>query len=328
VVGVGSIGERHLRCFQASGRAHVGLVELNDTLRQSVAQRYNVADAFSSLDDALKQSWDAAVVAAPAHVHIPIGKQLAQAGVHMLMEKPLSTTLDGVAELAKLVEQRKLTLSVAYVHRSHPGLTAMREALLSGRFGMPKHVTVVAGQNFPFYRPGYQQTYYRDRKLGGGAIQDALTHSLNACEWLVGPITRISADAAHQVLEGVEVEDTVNVIARHGAVLASYSLNQFQAQDELSITVSCDGGSVRAEYHAGRWRWIAGPGDVWHDEVWPKMERDEWFIRQANHFLNAVECKEPVLCSLAEGVQTLQVNLAVLDSALKGGQPISIPQPA
>ena len=73
----------------------------------------------------------------------------------------------------------------------------------------------------PTYRPAYREIYYKDRTTGGGAIQDALTHVLNASEWLVGPIRRIAVDAAHQVLEGTTVEDTVHVMARHGGVLGA-----------------------------------------------------------------------------------------------------------
>ncbi len=48
----------------------------------------------------------------------------------------------------------------------------------------------------------------------GGGNQNALTHLINAGEWLIGPVDRILADAAHQLLPGVDVEDTVHVIAR------------------------------------------------------------------------------------------------------------------
>ena len=63
-------------------------------------------------------------------------------------------------------------------------LAAMREAIHEGRFGRPVQLTLVAGQHFPTYRPTYRDTYYKDRAAGGGAVQDALTHHLNAVEWL------------------------------------------------------------------------------------------------------------------------------------------------
>ena len=148
------------------------------------------------------------------------------------MEKPLGTSLEGIETLRQSLGKRNLTAAVAYVYRANPILRAMKEAIAAGRFGRPVQVIAVAGQHFPAYRPAYREIYYRDRATGGGAIQDALTHVFNAAEWLVGPINRLLADAAHQVLEGVTVEDTVHVLARHGSVMGCYSLNQHQAPDE------------------------------------------------------------------------------------------------
>ncbi|HUE73383.1 MAG TPA: Gfo/Idh/MocA family oxidoreductase [Pirellulaceae bacterium] len=318
IVGVGSIGERHLRCFQQTGRCEISFAEVNEPLRQTIADRYGVR-GFASLDEAVSQRPSVAVVCTPAHLHVPMATQLADAGIHLLIEKPLSTGLDGIEQLRETIERRRIACSVAYVYRAHPVLTAMREAILSGRFGRPLQLIAVSGQHFPTYRPAYREIYYKDRATGGGAIQDALTHVINASEWLIGPVTRLVADAAHQRLEGVSVEDTVHLLARHGDVLASYSINQHQAANENTITVVCDSGTVRFEGHECRWRWLTTPGESWHDEPHPPLERDAMFIAQANQFLDAVEGKRPVACSLDEGLQTLRVNLAALASADGGG---------
>ncbi len=315
VVGVGSIGERHLRCFQQTGRADVSVCEINDRLRGDVADRYSVPAASSNLDEALAHDPEVAVICTPAHLHIPMAIRLAEAGVHLLIEKPLSTSLDGLDRLQAIVEQRQLTAGVAYVYRAHPVLSQMREAVLEGRFGEPVQLVAVSGQHFPHYRPAYREIYYRDRATGGGAIQDALTHVVNAAQWLVGPMTQVAADAEHQVLEGVEVEDTVNVVARHGNLQASYSLNQHQAPNEGTITVICRSGVARFETHRHRWRWQTTPEQPWNDVPFEPLERDELFVRQASAFLDSVELRQPAACSLEEGKQTLRANLAILKSA-------------
>ena len=327
IIGVGSIGERHLRCFQATGRAEVSFVEINDVLRATISERYDVR-GFTDLETALAGGANvpdqptrrvtAAVIATPANRHLEIATRLADAGIHLLIEKPLSTSTDGANQLTRVVSQRGLVVGVAYVLRCYPALAAMREAVLSGRFGKPVEIVAVCGQNFPTYRPAYRDTYYVDHATGGGAIQDALTHVLNAGEWLVGPIDRLVADAAHRVLPGVTVEDTVHVLTRHGDVLGSYSLNQHQAPNEVTITVICKGGTVRWETHAQRWRWMMHPDELWHDEPYEPQPRDAMFVTQANRFLDAVEGRASLLCSLDEGLQTLRVNLAALASVNHG----------
>ncbi len=252
------------------------------------------------------------VVATPAPLHIPQAIRLAEAGAHVLIEKPLSTSPDGLDELRRLLVQRRLTAGVAYVLRSHPALEAMREAIRSGKFGRPLQVVAVSGQHFPTYRPAYASTYYANRQTGGGAIQDALTHLINAVEWLVGPADRVIADAAHRNLATTEVEDTAHVLARHGEVLASYALNQYQAPNESLLTIVCEGGTLR--FDPPGWRWMTDPGGEWRVEGPAALERDELFIRQANLFLDAVEAGTLPRCTLDEGAQTLRVNLAALRS--------------
>jgi len=318
IVGVGSIGHRHLRCFQATGRAEPSICEPNDDLRRRLAEEYRVDRTYASLEAALADPHDAAVIATPANLHVPMAIRIVECGLHLLIEKPLSTSLEGIESLRQAVARRGVVAAVAYVYRAHPILRAMRAALASGRFGRPVELAAVGGQHFPTYRPAYREIYYKDRATGGGAIQDAITHVLNMGEWLIGPIDRLLADAAHQVLEGVEVEDTVHVLTRQGGVLGSYSLNQHQAPNELTVTVVCERGTLRFENHACRWRWMPGPEQPWHDEPAGELPRDALFLAQANGFLDAIEGHGPPPCSLEDGIQTLRANLAALASARDG----------
>ena len=315
IVGVGSIGERHLRCFLSTGRVEVSLCEMNPVLRERIAQQYEVKKAYASFEKAIATRPDAVVICTPAQLHVALALAAAKAGAHQLIEKPLGTKLDGVAALQAEIERRNLTVAVGYVYRAHPALAAMREAIAGGRFGEPVQIVATCGQHFPFYRPAYRETYYRDRATGGGAVQDALTHILNAGEWLVGPVEKLTADAGHQVLEGVEVEDTVHVLTRHGGVMGCFSLNQHQSPNEVTITVICRSGTARFEYHRCRWRWMMQPGGEWTDEAVGPLERDALFTRQAQAFLDAIEGGYPPLCTVEEAIQTLRVNLGILEAA-------------
>ncbi|QDT35480.1 Gfo/Idh/MocA family protein [Thalassoglobus polymorphus] len=318
VIGGGSIGERHLRCFLKTGRAKVSLCELRPEIRERIEQEYDVAATFDSLEAALAESLDAAVICTPANLHIKMAQQLAEKKLSLLIEKPLSIATDGIDKLLQTVDENELSASIAYVYRAHPVLQSMKAAIDSGRFGKPVQVVMSGGQHFPFYRPAYREIYYTKHETGGGAIQDAMTHMLNAAEWLVGPITKLVADADHCVLEGVDVEDTVHIIARHKSVLASYNLNQHQAPNETSIAVICKNGTAKFEANKARWISCSEPGKDWDVELSVELERDDLFINQANAFLDHLEVKQPAACSLSEGLQTLKVNLAALESVRTG----------
>ena len=92
-VGVGSIGERHLRCFLQTGRVEAAILEINNPLRQKVAQKYRVTDSYADIETVLKRAFDLAVISTPAQSHIPLATRFAEAGIHLLIEKPLGTSL-------------------------------------------------------------------------------------------------------------------------------------------------------------------------------------------------------------------------------------------
>lgn len=320
VVGTGSIGLRHLRCFLATGRAFVSFVEPRDEVRSRIAHEYYPCRGYRTLEEALTHGgFDSAVIATPAQMHVSQTIQLLENNIHVLVEKPLTLDLASADCLAAAAREASAIVGVAYVYRANPLLSQMREALLSGEYGAPVELIAYGGQNFPTYRPAYRDTYYSDHATGGGAIQDALTHVFNAAQWLIGDMQKIVVDADHQVLEGVCVEDTVHAMARHeGNTLASYTLNQHQPANEMTITVVCEQGILRMENHRQRWCVVREPDTPWKDFQLPSLERDELFVRQADSFLDAIQGKSLPLCSLDEGISSLKANVAALLSWKQG----------
>jgi predicted dehydrogenase len=315
VIGCGSIGERHLRCLQHTGRAEVFTCDTNTILLQKMQQEYGVV-TFNNLNDALSShNFDGAVICTPANTHISIARTLVQHGAALLIEKPLSIGFEGIAELQNEIEASGKFAGVAYVYHFIPSVQQAREFLRAGTLGKPLQVTVVGGQHFPTFRPAYRDIYYNNHATGGGAIQDALTHLVNAVEWLIGPTTKISCVAGHQMLEGVMVEDTASVAAKNGETIVSYSLNQFQAPNETTIQIHCENGSLKIEVHEQRWAVFRRGAERWEIHPAPVSHRDDLFRAQAAAFLDGIDGKANPLCTVAEALQTLKFNIAALESA-------------
>ncbi len=316
IIGTGSIGERHLRCFQATGLAEVSGCEPNAETRERISKTYR-CPMYGSTEQAWKSGdFDAAVICTPAQTHMPVAAECLERGLHLLIEKPLSISLDGVEGVVRLAQAKKRAVGVAYVHRFILALIRTREILEQGMIGEVRQVSVESGQHFPTFRPAYRTIYYARHECGGGAIQDALTHLFHTISWLASPFRSVFAYAGHFVLEGVEVEDTVSVSGTlENGALASFSFNQFQAPNETVLSFHGPRGSIRTELHLGRVG-IFLPGDAaWRWETVPQEERDAMFIRQANSFLDAIHGKAATLATLNDGLAILHVNRAALESA-------------
>ncbi|MEO7597929.1 MAG: Gfo/Idh/MocA family oxidoreductase [Opitutus sp.] len=322
IIGCGSIGERHLRCFQRTGRAQVTACDTDPKLLATLACNYNVPTVTDWKVALASQEFDAAVICTPAHLHVPMAIQLLKSGLHVLIEKPLSQSLAGIDELIATRDAANRHAAVAYVLHVYPILQQARDFLRNGDLGPIRQVTLTSGQYFPGGRPAhavhYSKTYYRDRKMGGGAIQDALTHTANWVESVVGPTDSLICDCAHQVLPEVTVEDTVHVSARHGDILVNYTLNQFQAPNESTLQFNTARGSLKIEFHQRRWGVLRLGDQDWTWTEIPAGERDTPFIDQANRFIDQLEGKDAGLCSLEAALATLRFNLAALAAADSG----------
>jgi predicted dehydrogenase len=315
VIGVGSIGERHLRCFQQATSCRLGLVEAYAARRNDVADRYDVADRFATLDEACEHDWDAAVICTPANLHIAHAVQLAPRCGGLLIEKPLTTDLAEVPRLRTAMRDKPL--QIAYLYRVHPAVEAVKRLLDEGSLGEVLQLTIVSGQHFPTFRPAYREIYYADRRTGGGAIQDAATHLLNVAHFLVGRFDWVFCDYDHQALEGVTVEDTVNLTARanRGKVLVSLAQNQFMAPNETVIQLNGSKGSAQIRVPEHRYGVLRHGETSW---TWSEpllLERDDWFKVQARRFVEVLAGRERPTCPLDEAVHTTKIGLAALASA-------------
>ncbi|QDT49304.1 4-carboxy-2-hydroxymuconate-6-semialdehyde dehydrogenase [Symmachiella dynata] len=316
IVGGGSIGERHLRCFRdIDNDAEVGLCDVREEIRSQLAQRYGLAKTFADLSEATQQHWDAAVICTPAHLHVAHAVALAEHADALMIEKPLSTSLDDIPRLRGAWAGR--VVNIAYVLRVNPLVQAAKQILESGEMGDLLEVVASSGQHFPTFRPAYREIYYTRHETGGGAIQDAATHQFNMVQYLAGDFDWVFCDSGHQALEGVEVEDTVHLTGRTGGgrTMVNASLNQFMAPNETVVRLNCRGGSVKLVFHEQNIGTLRHGDDDWTWNPPAKLERDDLFREQARRFLAAADGQEPVRCTLDEAEHTLKVNLAALKSA-------------
>jgi len=207
IVGVGSIGLRHLRCFQQTDRVRLSICEIDPVLRRRVAEEHHIDRYYADLDGALADRHDAAVIATPAHFAralrhpagggrpAPVDRKAAQhehgrrrrlAGNRPEPAIGRGSRLRGTRQSGSAGGERSDRVEPFRSPRASGCRVGGRVSPRTGR--IPTNV---------LSRPRYRRR----------AIQDALTHAFNTVQWLVGPMDRLVADAAHQVLDGVSVED-------------------------------------------------------------------------------------------------------------------------
>jgi len=133
VIGVGALGQHHARVYAELPEAElVGVVDRDPERAAAIAARHGCR-VFAGVE-ALAEEVDAVSVAVPTVDHLAVARTLLEAGRHVLVEKPIASTLEEADELIALAARRDLRLQVGHVERFNPALQALRGAVAQPRF--------------------------------------------------------------------------------------------------------------------------------------------------------------------------------------------------
>jgi len=320
VIGTGGIGKRHVRAFLKTGRARLCVVEPDEQKRAGVCRDYDVEEDYADISEVDLSAFDAGVICAPAHVHVPLAQALADAGVHFLMEKPLAVTMDGVARLIETVNARKLVGRVGYVRRASEETIRFREEIVQGRIGEPLMCYINISQDFAKYRPDYQRIYYAKKATGGGAILDGVSHMIDLLLWIMGDISEVVAMYDRLALKNVECEDSALVSLRFSCgAMAQINMNQFQKPNIYTVEMIGTKGNLVMDAVESQVRFAGDDSGKWEVEDFARgLSAGELhegrFRRQADMFMDIIEGKPGHLTTLEEARYNLRIVLAARES--------------
>ncbi len=133
VVGVGAVGQHHARVYAGLGSARLaGVFDIDVARGREVAERHG-GRAFPDLDSLLAET-DALSVAVPTAAHHEVASRALEAGKHVLVEKPLTRTLQESDELIACARRRRVVLQAGHVERFNPALDLLRDNVVAPRF--------------------------------------------------------------------------------------------------------------------------------------------------------------------------------------------------
>ncbi len=137
VVGYGYWGPHMARNIsQIPGFRLAAIVDFSESRRSAASQLYTDVPTFSSLDDAINlTSLDAVVIATPTHSHYTLAVQAIESGLHAIVEKPLTTSVNLASDLAEMAFQRSLVLMVDHTYVYSPAVNQMKQYVDSGHLG-------------------------------------------------------------------------------------------------------------------------------------------------------------------------------------------------
>lgn len=324
IVGLGSIGKRHLRLAREL-LPHADIRVLRHQETDSVPEHAN--GCFSKLEDAIAFAPQLAAISSPATFHLDSAVPLARAGVHLLVEKPLSASLDGIPQLLEICQSQKTVLLTGYNLRFLPSLRQFKDLLSGGLIGKVLSVRCEIGQYLPSWRPDadYRQSVSARRELGGGALLE-LSHELDYLRWIFGEAEWVKASLSRQSRLAIDVEDTAHLIlgfapTADGRQLVGTVNMDFVRHDATRLcTVIGEKGSLR-------WNGLTGVVDLFEEgaKSWRELlhlphQRDDSYLGEWQHFLCCISAQTPASIPGEDGMAVLKIIKAARRSSDSGKQ--------
>lgn len=184
VLGVGSIGERHIRNLWALGVTKITAYRTRNLPFRDIGPAK--VTVITDLNQLQPSEIDCAIICSPTNLHLSQSIWCAENGIHTLVEKPISNTDRSISDLLKIVVDKQLVFSVAYMMRFHPLLIELKKIIASKIFGKVVHIESEWREYLPDWHPweDYRKSYAALAEMGGGAAL-TLSHDLDLVTWLL-----------------------------------------------------------------------------------------------------------------------------------------------
>ncbi len=297
LVGAGGIAQTHLQAFPRVHHANlVAVVDVRQDAAEGVAA-VNHCHAFTSIHSMLNHaSIDAAIVCTPPNTHPSLCRELADAGVHVLCEKPIALDYQSALEMIQYAKSQNVLLTMASKFRYVNDMIVAKQLVTSGILG-----DILLFENtFAGHIDMTRRWNSNPAISGGGVLIDNGTHSIDIVRYLLGPLESI------QVIEGkrsqaIAVEDTVRIHAKTvGGTLAAIDLSwSINKQTPWYVSIYGTQGTVLIGWKESKYKRST-------DQEWTVFgagyDKSQAFASQLNNFCNAIYGQEPLLITSDDAI--------------------------
>jgi len=277
----------------------IGVVDIDAARAEDIARR-NKTKAYTDYQDLIGHV-DAVSIVTPTPLHFEIGMAMLHAGIHVLIEKPITTSLEDAHALIALAEERNLVLQVGHLERFNPAVVAVQDMIKK-----------------PMFIESHRLSIYQGRSTDVSVVLDLMIHDIDIILNFVGSkVKRIHASGAAVVSDHCDIANAR--IEFHSGCVANITASRISTKNQRKVRLFQKNGYIAVDF-AQREILHIEQTDEPNDALIPGMKVHQSSFadgdaleEELRSFVNAFDnCREPVVTGRM-GYQALSVALDIMD---------------
>jgi predicted dehydrogenase len=316
IIGLGSIGRRHLRLI-LDMRPDIEIIVVRSGHGNACEEENMALKIVHSIGEAIKCGIQVAIVSSPATLHVSQSLELAKNFIHILIEKPISNTSYHLTELQETINKNNITATVGYVLRYDPGAIKFKDWMTSRMTGEILHARIECGSYLPDWRPDqdYRNTVSALADLGGGVLLE-LSHELDYLHWFFEKPIDVQSKIRNSGTLDINVEDQIDLFmtSEHGyPIVVQVDFNRRHTKRKCTV-ITTEGELIwDAVQKSVTWKTV---NDKKYSYIY-NNERDDIYRTQLKVFIDCVENNTDPIVSVKDGINVVKLIDAARDAANK-----------
>ena len=248
IVGLGSIGKRHLNNFSKYCK-FIDVCDSRSDRLKDIREKFKVRNTFKDFNEAFKiNKYDAVLICTPPSSHLKIAKIATKNKCSLFIEKPLGINVSGWKNISNQCKKNKIVNYVAYCHRFIPYTNFFKKLIINKKIiGKIFSGHLRWASYLPSWHPyeDYRKFYMSSKKLGGGALLDD-SHGIDLIRYLLGDVKSVFGKVCNLSDLKMNSDDSVHgLINLKNKILITMSFELYETSPEISLKLTGSKGSIK-----------------------------------------------------------------------------------
>lgn len=328
VIGCGWAGNQHARAYSTLGDVRLlAVADVDEGKARELARRWGFSEWHRGYERILRDPRvDAVSICLPIYLHSEVAVEAAEAGKHVLCEKPMAGSLDEADAMIKAARKDGVTLMIAENVRFHSVNLKLKELIEKNYIGEMFLARIF--RDHEMHDSLRERQWLLDKKKAAGGIwMSGGIYDVDALRMLAGEVETICLFQARSVFPEMEGDDTVAALLKFGSgavgvVTESFSTKTFRPLSPYGCPSILNGSLGTVTVLSNEIEIYGGRSERPDACVRVKVEEMDTFIEEVNHFLNCVKTGDNPITSGDEERRSLAVVCAGYESLGKEGAPV------